>query len=88
MMELGISQRMLEEDLYALQSLSDASDEACVTLLDKDALEAQIDTVKNDAFLENCMTALQMMFTQIFDMQNLTGQLIDLLIEGPESITQ
>ena len=88
MMELGISQRMLEEDLYALQSLSDASDEACVTLLDKDALEAQIDTVKNDAFLENCMTALQMMFTQIFDMQNLTGQLIDLLIEGPEPVSQ
>ena len=88
MMELGISQRMLEEDLYALQSLSDASDEACVTLLDKDALEAQIDTVKNDAFLENCMTALQMMFTQIFDMQNLTGQLINLLIEGPEPVSQ
>ena len=88
MMELGISQRMLEEDLYALQSLSDASDEACVTLLDKDALEAQVDTVKNDAFLENCMTALQMMFTQIFDMQNLTGQLIDLLIEGPEPVSQ
>ena len=85
MMELGISQRMLEEDLYSLQSLSDASDEACFTLLNKDALEAQIDTVKNDAFLENCMTALQMMFTQIFNMQNLTGQLIDLLIEGPES---
>ena len=88
MMELGISQRMLEEDLYSLQSLSDASDEACFTLLDKDALEAQIDTVKNDAFLENCMTALQMMFTQIFNMQNLTGQLIDLLIEGPESVAQ
>ena len=88
MMELGISQRMLEEDLYSLQSLSDASDEACFTLLDKDALEAQIDTVKNDAFLENCMTALQMMFTQIFNMQNLTGQLIDLLIEGPESTTE
>lgn len=85
MMELGISQRMLEEDLYFLQSLSDASDEACFTLLDKDALEAQIDTVKNYAFLENCMTALRMMFTQIFNMQNLTEQLIDLLIEGPES---
>ncbi len=88
MMELGISQRMLEEDLYSLQSLSDASDEACFTLLDKDALEAQIDTVKDDAFLENCMTALQMMFTQIVNMQNLTGQLIDLLIEGPESVTE
>lgn len=88
MMELGISQRMLEEDLYSLQSLSDVSDEARFTLLDKDALEAQIDTVKNDAFLENCMTALQMMFTQIFNMQNLTGQLIDLLIEGPESVAQ
>lgn len=88
MMELGISQRMLEEDLYSLQSLSDASDEACFTLLDKDALEAQIDTVKNDAFLENCMTALQMMFTQIFNMQNLTGQLIDLLIEEPDSVTE